>query len=242
MSNTASKPARPVRTSGALKETVPSFDDAKFGFRSIRARYHDKPGRLLRAIDPFAGELVEFSAPLQYENWLLRRFDPSVIYIDPSHDSWEVLHCGEQLSIRPHLHWAGWSDKGFLEIVEEPGRKVSNPVLDSLAIIANAHGLKPLVRVAAQVRTDPELLDFLDRTRQTLVHYMHEIRDTGLRRSVLAAASRPDATRADVVAALHRYMNEQAVDAVLFWLRQTGAVHFDIKGGRYDDRTAVSAA
>jgi hypothetical protein len=242
MSNSATKPARQARFTGALKDTIPSFDDAKFGFRSIRARYHDNPGRRLRAIDPFAGQLVEFSTPLQHENWLLRRFDPSVIYIDPSHDSWEVLHLGEQLSIRPDLHWAGWADKGFLEIVEEPGRKVSNAVLDALAIIANAHGLKPMVRVAAEVRADPELLDFLSRMRQRLVHYMREIRDTGLRRSVLAAAGRPGATRADVVAALGKYVNEDAVDAVLFWLRQTGAVHFDINGGRYDDRTAVSAA
>ena len=239
MSESATKRAR---FTGALKETVVSFDDARFGFRSIRARYRDKPGRLLRAIDPFAGELVEFSTPLQYENWLLRRFDPSVIYIDPSRDSWEVLHCGEQLSIKPHLHWAGWVDKGFLEIVEEPGRKVSNAVLDALAIIARAHGLAPLVRVASEVRADPELLDFLDRARQNLVFYMHEIRDTGLRRSVLAIARRPGATRADVVTAMSRYLNEQAVDAVLFWLRQSGTVHFEIKGGRYDDRTAVSAA
>jgi hypothetical protein len=243
MTTSATKLTRALRKAGVLQDAVPSFDTANFGFRGIRARYRDKPGRLLRSVDPFAGELVEFSSPLQYENWLLRRFDPSIIYLDSSHDSWEVLHGGDQLAIRPDLHWAGWSDRGFLEIVEEPGRKVSNAVLDSLAIIANAHGLKPLVRVAAQVRADPDLLDFLDRTRQNLVLFMREIRDTGLRKSVLTAVGQgPSTTRADVVADLAGRIDESTIDAVLFWLRQSGVVHFDITGGVYDDRTAIAAA
>lgn len=232
------------RKPGSIEHFPASFDDTRFGFKGIQSRFRDKPGRLIRAIDPFSCELVEFSTPLQYENWLLRRFDPRVIYLDPSRDEWDVLHHGQQLEVKPHLHWAGWSDKGFLELVAEPGRDVSNAMLDTLEIVARAHGLTPVIRVAADIRSQPKLLDFLDRTRQMLMMHIYEMRDAAVRKSVFSYVSgQPQVTRGEVLAVCaEQGTTELAVDCVLFWLRQTGALHFDVTGGRYDDRTLICAA
>ncbi len=131
---------------GALCQGVPSFDGTKFGFAGIRARYRDRPGRRLRFLDPFNAELVDFGSPLFYENWLLRRFDPSIVFLDASEDAFEVLHHGRQLSVKPQLHWAGWSRRGTLELVADAGREIPTERAAGAAIVARAHGLSLSLR------------------------------------------------------------------------------------------------
>ena len=240
----AAWPGASVR--GPLKAETRSFDDVKFGFAGIRARYRENPGRMLRCIDPFSLEPVVFATPLQYENWLDRRFDGSIVYVDPSRDDWEVLHHGQQLSVSPHLHWAGWSDKGVLEMVIEPGRESSYQAIETLETVARAHGLKSSVRLAVDIRRDPKLLDLLDRVRQKLVCHMDVVRDASVRGYVLDAVKNEQVScRGDVMSTCigrPHDLSRDSVDAVLFWLRRVGAVQFDIVEGRYDDRTAISAA
>jgi len=231
---------------GRLRTSVQSFDDFKFGFSSIRARYRDNPGRMLRCIDPFSCEALVFGSPTQYENWLIRRFDPLVVYVDSSRDRWEVLNHGQQLSISPHLHWAGWTDRGVLEMVIEPGREVSSAVVEAVTVVARAHGLTASLRLAADIRSDPDLLNLLDRMRQKLVCHIDIVRDASVRGQVLAAVSaKPNCTRGDLIAGCSDSdpgLSPDAIDAVIFWLRRIGAVHFDFVGGRYDDRTTIRAA
>jgi hypothetical protein len=231
---------------GPLKTDTRSFDNVKFGFAGIRARYRENPGRMLRCIDPFSLEPVVFATPLQYENWLDRRFDQSIVYVDPSRDAWRVLHHGRQLSVSPHLHWAGWSDKGVLEIVIEPGREASRQAIETVDVIARAHGLKSSLRLAIDIRRDPKLLDLLDRVRQKLVCHMDLVRDASVRNYVL------DAIKNEQVRCVGDVMSTRiggpydlcrdGIDTVLFWLRRVGAVQFDIVEGRYGDRTTVCAA
>lgn len=231
---------------GPLRETPRNFDDVKFGFSGIRARYREHPGRMLRNIDPFSLETIVFATPLQYENWLDRRFDPAIVYVDPSRDSWEVIHHGQLLTVCPHLHWAGWSDKGVLEMVVEPGREGSYEVLETAEIVAKAHGMKASLRLATEVRRDPARLDLLDRIRQLLVVHADVVRNQWARSYVLRALkderlSSRGAVMSACIGAPH-HLSREAVDAMLFWLRRLGSIHFEIVGGRYDDRTAITAA
>ena len=232
-----------VSGTGRVRHSVPSFDGVKFGFSGIRARFRDKPGRLLRCIDPFSCEPVEFASPIQYENWLLRRFDPSIVYLNATQDRWEALHRGRLLAVKPHLHWARSSGANHLEIVAVPGKDVSTAILDALQIVAHSHGLKPGIRTATEIRKEPVLLDFLDRTRQRLVLHMREMRDVGVRNSILATfRARLELRRGDVLSecvAAPARIEAEIVDSALFWLRQTRALQFDFEGGRYDDQTVI---
>ena len=231
---------------GPLATTNKTFDTVRFGFTSVRARYRDNPGRMLRCIDPFSLEKLIFSTPLQYENWLLRRFDPAVIYLNSSRDSWEVLHHGHLLAIKPHLHWAGWSDRGVLEIVVEPGQEALFSSAEKLEIIARTYHMRASLRLAAEVRSAPKLLDLLNRMRQRLVFHADIVRNASVTEHVLQAVkSAPVVTRGDVMSACmgSAYdLTRDGVDAVLFWLRRVSGVQFDIEEGGYDDRTTITAA
>ena len=248
MSSTTCKDANawPGATMRGPLATASSFDDVKFGFSAIRERYKESRGRMLRCIDPFSLETLVFSSPLQYENWLDRRFNPSIVYVDSSRDSWEVLHHGQQLSIEPHLCWAGWSNIGVLELVVEPGRQATYAAVETLETIARAHHMKPSVRMALDIRRDTKRLNLLDRIRQTLVNHSDVVRDDLIRDYVLhALKSKPVVSRGDLMSACvgGRYdLTRDAADAVLFWLRQVNGVQFEIAEGRYDDLTAICAA
>jgi len=234
-----------ARQPGALCSQALQFDSLKFGFPGIRARYRDRPGRRLRFIDPFSCELVDFGTPLRYENWLLRRFDPAAVYLDASEDAFEVLHRGKQLTFRPHLHWAELLNKGVLEFVVEPGRGLASEDVERLEVVARAHGLSSSLRPASEIRRDTKLLDFLDRTRQMLVMHLSSMRNEDVQCAVLELVNgRECLTRADLLSALVQEgdgLSEAGIDAVLFWLRQSGALEFDIEGGRYGDHTAISS-
>jgi hypothetical protein len=75
---------------------------------------------------------------------------------------------------------------------------------------------------------------------------MREVRDERICRQVLRHANRhPCNTRSDLVASLAEEGDGfpgQLVDAVLFWLRQIGMVHFNLSGGSYGDETIITAA
>ena len=59
-------------------------EDYKWGGLSRRYKFHH--GGAYRAIDPVDGGRVSFGRPVLFDNWLLRRFDPSIdeIVIRPS--------------------------------------------------------------------------------------------------------------------------------------------------------------
>jgi hypothetical protein len=231
---------------GPLESENKTFDDIRFGFKSIRERYRENPGRMLRCIDPFSLDQLVFSTPLQYENWTLRTFDPSIVYVDSSRDTWDVLHHGQILSVEPHLHWAGWTDHGVLELVAEPGREAMYAAAEKLEIIARAYHMRASLRLAADVRSDPPLLNLLDRMRQCLVVHKDIVRDNGVIRYVMRAIkAAPVVTRGDLMSECvgrPHDLTRDGVDAVLFWLRRISGVLFDIEGGVYDDRTAITAA
>lgn len=239
-------PAQGRLRRGRGQNPDPNLDQVNLGFGGIRARYRKFPGRVLRLVDPFSAELVHFGSPLQYENWLLRRFDPSVVFLDHRRDEWSVLHRGKLLMVHPHLHWAGWAMKGCLEMVAEPGKELKARSLETLDIVARAHGLVPSARTTNQVRAQPDLLDFLDRTRQLVTLHLREVHSGGLGNRVLSQlrGGRPK-RRGDLLVELGADVDETlapAVDAVLFWLRQTAAVRFDLEGGRYGNHTVIEAA
>jgi hypothetical protein len=234
------------RSHGRTQQPDPNMDEVNLGFGGIRARYRKFPGRVLRLVDPFSIQLVHFASPLQYENWLLRRFEPSVLFLDHRREEWSVLHHGKLLKVHPHLHWGGPAMKGCLELVAHAGKEFAPRSLEALDIVARAHGCVPSVRTTDQIRAQPALLDFLDRTRQVLTLHMREAHNGALRQSVLAQLRNCRQTpRADLVKEFGAEADEAAapaIDAVLFLLRQTAMVRFDLEGGCYGNHTIIEAA
>jgi hypothetical protein len=234
------------RRHGRAQQPNTNLDQVNLGFGGIRARYRKFPGRVLRLVDPFSIALVHFGSPLQYENWLLRRFEPSVVFLDHRRDEWSVLHRGKLLKVHPHLHWAGPAMKGCLEMVAEAGKELAPRSLETLDIVARAHGFLPSVRTTHQIRAQPALLDLLDRARQLVTLHMRDVHGGALRQLVQSRLRNcGQIRRGDLLAELGADVDEAvapAVDAVLFLLRQTADVRFDLEGGCYGNHTVIESA
>lgn len=215
-----------------------------FGFGGAKARYRNHPGRVIRCVDPFTGAIEAFKTPLQYENWLLRRFDPQVIYIDASGDEWSILSTGSLLSIKPHLVWARQGERGCLEMVCEPGRDISQRDKDVHQQIARAHRMDASIRHADQIRESLPMLELLDRMRQVMALHYNDLRnEPWTARLAEHVESLGPCTRADLVCDFTTRFagcSAQLVDAALFWLRQYQHIFFDIEGGAYGDATIIS--
>jgi len=215
-----------------------------FGFGGAKARYKDHPGRVIRCMDPFSGNVEAFKSPLKYENWLLRRFDPQVDYLNASGDTWAILAAGEQIQVKPQLVWAHAGQRGLLEIVEEPGRPIAEGQARALQLVARAHQMRSSIRRVHEIRDSLRLLELLDRIRQCMaLHYTDLREEPWTERIAEHVNEHRRYTRGDLLAELlPRFpgCTEQLVDSALFWLRQHQHVIFDIEGGAYGNATVIS--
>lgn len=236
----AADAARPMLPAA---DTTPRLEKL-FGFGGAKARYRNHPGRVIRCIDPFTGSIEAFKSPLKYENWLLRRFDPTVAYLNTSADEWSVLQIGTLLTIKPHLVWARLGERGTLETVVEPGRGQSHADVAAHRVVAEKHQMRAAFRTVEQVRESRPMLELLDRIRQTMaLHYVDLREEPWTARIAEHVGATRRCTRQDVVTeftGLFGACSPQLVDAALFWLRQYQHVFFDIEGGAYGNATVIT--
>jgi hypothetical protein len=229
------------RGPGHVNPEAPTLLTRQFGLGGLKGRYAIDRGRLIRFVDPFTGVLLWHGDPLQYENWLLRRFDPSIATLDARRLEWSALHHGQLLTTRPSLHWAEPGVPGTLEIVVRAGHQPNARTLHTLDIVARAHGMKPSARTTAQIRSNTALLDTLDVARQRMVIHAQAVRDPALSQLVLDAliqASTPGQLLARLLA-VRAATTACEVQALVFWLRQLRQVEVTLKGGRYDEDTVI---
>lgn len=223
---------------------APPPSPGRFGFGGAKDRYRNHPGRVIRCVDPFSGVVEAFSSPIRYENWLLRRFDPAIVYLNASGDEWSILRRGELLSLSPPLVWAPMSKRGTLELVAEAGRDVPASLSRRLEIVAEAHHMGACIRHGDEVRRSPALLDLLDRVRQLLALHRRDLESEPWRERVLehVHAARI-CTRAELIADVQSRFTDcpvQLLDAALFSLRQYLQISFDLEGGVYGAATVIS--
>lgn len=237
------------QVAGAARPITPVPDEVPrlqklFGFGGAKARYREHPGRAIRSIDPFSGDIATFKSPAKYENWLLRRFDPQVDYLNASLDIWSILSAGVPVQVRPHLVWAQAGRRGVLELVEEPGRPIPQQQTVTLQLVARAHQMGASIRRIDEIRGSLRLLELLDSIRQIMVLHYTDLRDEPWTERICELIKmNPQCSRGDLLAELlPRFAGctEQLVDASLFWLRQHQHIFFDIDGGAYDDATVIS--
>ncbi|WP_374662274.1 hypothetical protein [Inhella sp.] len=217
--------------------------DIRFGFTSIKDRYSKSKRGLERFIDPFSRSILQFRDPLVYDNWLLRRFDSSIRFVDAHQATWSALCHGELVEVKPHLHWISTTGRGHLELVVSRGRAAGPKAARALIAVCTAHQLQPVLRTEAVIRSSLEHLQRLDLVRHELalntqltqeVHPLYAVQQLIMNeRSVMVV----DVVR--VLATVGWSLSDMMVTALLLYWRQIGQVWLIDDAGRISENTSV---
>lgn len=222
--------------------------DTRFGFTSIKDRYSKSRRGLERVIDPFSRSLLQFREPLVYDNWLLRRFDGSIRFVDAHEATWSALCHGELVEVKPHLHWISTGGRGHLELVASRGSAAGPKAARALVAVCTAHQLQPVLRTEAAIRSSLEHLQRLDLVRHELVlnpqltqevHPLQVVHQLIINERIINKRSVWVVDVVRVLASVGWSLSDMMVTALLLYWRQIGQVWLIDDEGRISENTSV---
>lgn len=224
--------------SGNSESSLPDFS-----IGGLKGRFASGKTKRIGRYDPFANESVTFGSELVYQNWLLRRFDTTVLDIDARREPWSALYRGKHVEVRPHLFVRWKNQPPCLEIVATNERASNSRSLEALEVVARAHGIEASVRTVGDILANCELLYLLEWALQRVCLYA---RHEGLQwmekeLGFLLRSSGPW-NRAAVVSAArcqHNQCEIALVDAALMKLRHAGKIRLDLSSGEYGNGSII---
>ena len=201
-------------------------------------RYQGFPHGTKRLIDPISGAPVAFADDLIYENWILHRFNPSVVALHSSPLPIEVEAGEVTISAVAQLDLRRKCGRRELHLVCKT--TPSRPKRRALQAVADALNANLIVRPRELIRRDPVLVSNLRHLRQVMTKWAghgHEI-DAEIARLLTTVGS---ADRLTVVQALAHF-EPDLIDSRLGHMHCAGRVLLQLSGSMYGNRTDVASA
>lgn len=141
--------------------------DIRYG--GLNKRYKAKKGRLIRMIDPFTAQPVEFSTTLRADNWLMRNFCPGVVRCVVQPDTLGFFEKGVAHRTKCDTLTTFKDGTRVADLVITELRSPSPEAWQILQRAAVIHRLSASLRTRDEIRGNPTLLGNLDMMRQHLV-------------------------------------------------------------------------
>jgi hypothetical protein len=157
--------------------------DTRFG--GLKKRYAANRFKLLRTVDPFGVLNVEFKSPLHLDNWLLRIFTPCVISCDAAFQGLKFIEAGKSRIVKADLLTTVKDEIQIVDLVVKGSPNQPPDVWYQLEQVATAFGVVPKLRLEDEIRSNPILLQNLDRWCQHRL--CHTVVDRDFQEQVLNA-------------------------------------------------------
>lgn len=205
--------------------------DQRYG--GLNTRYKTHHGGLVRMLNPFTGQPLEFSNTLKADNWLLRAFCPGAMECFDRVSGFNILERGK---VKPSVIHTLTIFRDRIRIadlvVTERAPKVESR-WEVLQKAGSVYGFTPCLRTREEIRANSVLLENLDTMRQHLVQHggYFLIAADDVLRSLHQGAS----TRLELAKDLaHRPHSPEVIDTVLFSLYRQDKITINIAEVPYD--------
>lgn len=217
--------------------------DTRFG--GLNHRYTGKHLKLLRTVDPFRASGVEFKSPLHLDNWLLRNFTPMVTECDTKCEGLKFIEGGKSRTVSADLLTTFKDGIRVVDLVIPASRCAAPSEWYRLEQVAVAFGIVPALRTKEEIRSNPILLQNLDRWCQHGLVNM--VIDLNFQDEVLKVVPAAGAmTVADILKELKASRNplvtQEHLDSALICLYRSGELRMNIADASYGAETIVQSA
>lgn len=221
--------------------TFPAMWSAReLSFGGLAGRYKHHPRRCVRLMDPFTATLMEFSTPLQADNWLLRAFCPDVVSTQVPAKGLRYLHGGRQQTVPCHLVTT-YTDGIQINDLVAKRKEDAEAIWPHFEKVSIAFNAVPKLRTAEEIRGNGVLLANLDRMCQHLT--THDLVDERRQDQVLAILpSNGEMPLKDLERALGEAVTEPELDSALFRLYRKGLVQINVVEVPYGPSSRISQA
>lgn len=218
--------------------------DIRYG--GLNKRYSEKKGRLIRLIDPFTAQPVEFSTTLRADNWLIRNFCPGVVscVVQPNTLGFlerGVIHRTKCDTLTTFTDGTQLAELVITELRSPSSSSVAWQILQKAAAI---HKLSARLRTRDEIRANLTLLENLDMMCQHLV--LHT--DRGIEevkkvvRNFVNQQVQP-LSPVDVALELaNRNFSKECTDSALFHLYREGVLSINLEEIPYGYASRIASA
>lgn len=203
--------------------------DIRYG--GLNKRYKAKKGRLIRLIDPFTAQPVEFSTTLRADNWLIRNFRPGVVRCVVQPDTLGFLEKGVAHRTKCDTLTTFLDGTRVADLVITELRSVLPEAWQILQKAAVIHKLSVRLRTRDEIRANPTLLGNLDMMRQHLVLHTDQcIEEVKKIVREFVDQHRQPLSPVDVALELaNRNFSKECTDSALFHLYREGVLSINIE-------------
>lgn len=230
-------PAQPVVNALGRLVYEPSAWRHELGlFGGRAARYKQSRQGLVRAFDPVRMCNVALRKPIHFEFWLTLFLDPEVGEIEIYPAPLKIMEEGRTQACGYHFAWCSLLDgENHLVWVEEQDEDVE--AISKLHKIAALHKYRLHVVTKNWIRKQQVFVDNCDRARRVMTallgcNYMSR------KDQVIEACRVGPMTRGHLLGS--KFLIEEELDYLLFWLYRQGIVQLDLTGCVYGDHIHVS--
>lgn len=217
------------------------FDRGR-SFGGLRKRYKAFPNGMVEALDPVSADIVAFKTELQYDNWLLRRFDPAIQDLDIRPKRLAQMRNGKRTESQPALAFRNEKGPRIVEWVVAKG-SVEPCDLEAVVPFEKSHRVKVSVRARDTIRGNQVLLANLDHVRQTLAMHVNVDLAAEQRATLQALQEKREMELALLLARAQSQSNAALsvrVEAALLRLFADGTVKLNLSEVPYGTKTIIS--
>ncbi len=145
------------------------LNEAGISYGGLFARYSRRRGRLLRTLNPFTGQAVDYSTHLKGENWLLRVMTPEVISCEVEPTTLTYMERGNSVRAYCDTLTLFGNNVGIADLVVDELTPQAEESFESLRKACSVYNYTPQLRTKEKIRGNPVLLKNLAHMRQHLV-------------------------------------------------------------------------
>ncbi len=216
------------------------LDEAGISHGGLYTRYQRRRGRLLRTINPFTGQAVDYSTPLKGENWLLRVMSPGAISCEIEPDTLTFMDRGSQLRAYCDTLTIYSNHFAIADLVVDQQTEQTDDSFEALRRACTVYNYTPLLRTKKQIRSNPVLLRNLAYMRQHLILYpvSREIQSTA--HSLLNDSL--NQSRYCFGLRFHRSFIQTQIDTLLFLMHCSGRLSINIDEVPYGPNSNITSS
>lgn len=208
-----------------------------FSYGGLNNRYSKRKRRLVRLIDPFAAQPVEFATTLRADNWLLRNFCPGARQCEVEPKFLKLFKLGATVAPFCDLLTTFRDKVRIADLVVDVMTPQLLQTWEQLQTTCHFFGVTPHLRMRALVRENVTLLANLDTMRQHLVTHGLDFTYQRLVRDQLAMD--PARSPTELYQALAKKASKDLIDSALFALYREGILFINIAEVPYGPHSEI---
>ncbi|WP_293596601.1 MULTISPECIES: hypothetical protein [unclassified Polaromonas] len=216
------------------------LNEAGISYGGLFARYSRRRGRLLRTLNPFTGQAVDYSTPLKGENWLLRVMTPGVISCEVEPTTLSYMDRGNRVRAYCDTLTIFGNNFGIADLVVDDLTPQAEESFEALRKACTVYNYTPQLRTKREIRDNLILLENLIHMRQQLILHPVLPQHTKAVKEFFEYAPRAVSPRESLQWTYRKYFPATVIDSALFALHCSGHLSINIEEVPYGPKSTFT--